>query len=342
MLTADFDFELPPELIAQEARERGTSRLLTLAADGTLEHRAFRDLPEILTPGDLLVVNNTRVLAARIFGTRSTGGRTELLLAERLGECEWDCLVKPGRKATPGTEISFEDGLTATVISRGADGRFRLRFSEPPERHLDRLGHVPLPPYIKRSDHPSDHARYQTVYATVSGAIAAPTAGLHFDRSSLEALRNRGIGIAELTLHVGIGTFKPVTADLVHEHVMDAERYELPEECATAVNETRKNGGRIVAVGTTAVRTLETVAAKHDGSVRPHTGSTDLFITPGYRFRAVDLLLTNFHLPRSTLLMLVSALSGRQRLLDAYAEAIRQRYRFYSYGDAMLVERRAS
>ena len=342
MLTADFDFDLPPELIAQEARERGTSRLLTLAADGSIEHRTFRELPDLLAPGDLLVVNNTRVLAARLFGSRSTGGRIELLLAEKLSDRDWDCLVKPGRKASPGTEISFESGLSATVTSRGADGRFRLRFSEPPEDHLEQLGHVPLPPYIKRSDHPSDHGRYQTVYASVSGAIAAPTAGLHFDHQSLEALRTGGIGVAELTLHVGIGTFKPVTADLVHEHVMDAERYELPEECAYAINQTKENGGRIVAVGTTAVRTLETVAAKNDGRVRPDTGSTDLFITPGYRFRAVDLLLTNFHLPRSTLIMLVSAFSGRRQLLSAYDEAIQHRYRFYSYGDAMLVERRVS
>ena len=337
MLTSEFDFDLPPELIAQEAQDRGESRLLTLAANGATENREIGLLPELLTAGDLLVVNNTRVIAARVFGALTSGGRMELLLVEEHSQLEWDCLVKPGRKARPGTTIHFEDGLVATVVGRGADGRFRLRFSEPPEAHLDRLGHVPLPPYIKRADEKADRERYQTVYASVSGAIAAPTAGLHFNDDLLEKLREQGIGIAELTLHVGIGTFKPVTVDLDHEHQMDSERYDLPSACAEAINETRERGGRIVAVGTTVVRTLESVAARHQGSLPADRGSTDLFITPGYRFQVVDMMLTNFHLPRSTLFMLVSAFTGRENLLAAYREAIRQRYRFYSYGDAMLV-----
>jgi S-adenosylmethionine:tRNA ribosyltransferase-isomerase len=340
MLTSEFDFDLPPELIAQEAQDRGESRLLRLAANGATTNCKIGQLPELLTAGDLLVVNNTRVIAARVFGTLASGGRMELLLVEEHSRLEWDCLVKPGRKARPGTAIHFEDGLVATVVGRAADGRFRFRFSEPPEPHLDRLGHVPLPPYIKRADDKVDRERYQTVYASVSGAIAAPTAGLHFSDDLLEKLRNQGIGIAELTLHVGIGTFKPVTVDLVHEHQMDSERYDLPSACAEAINETRERGGRIVAVGTTVVRTLESVAAKHQGNLPAGPGSTDLFITPGYRFQVVDMMLTNFHLPRSTLLMLVSAFTGRENLLAAYREAMRQRYRFYSYGDAMLVEGR--
>lgn len=340
MLTSDFDFTLPDELIAQDARPRGESRLLHLTADGSIDHHQIRDLPDILEPGDLLVVNNTKVIAARLFGRRAgSGGRVELLLAEKLSEVEWDCLVKPGRKARPGTILEFADALSAEVVDRRVDGRFRLRFSEPVEGHLDRLGHVPLPPYIRRPDRRADRERYQTVYASTSGAIAAPTAGLHFDERLLTELEDRGIGRTELTLHVGIGTFKPVTAKLVHEHHMDEERYELSRECATAITTTRARGGRIVAVGTTVVRTLESVAARFDGKILPHAGKTDLFITPGFTFRAVDLMLTNFHLPKSTLFMLVSAFGGSQKLRNAYAEAIDRRYRFYSYGDAMLIER---
>ena len=328
MLTRDFDYELPEERIAQEPAPRGESRLLVLDAEGPERHRRVRDLPALLRPGDLLVLNDTRVIPARLYGRRGEG-RMEVLLVEKLDEREWEALVRPGRRARPGTVIVFED-LSAEVIDKRED-RYRLRFSEPVEPHLDRLGHVPLPPYIHRPDEASDRERYQTVFARTPGAIAAPTAGLHFSEELLEEIAAAGIGIARVTLHVGIGTFKPVSAERVEDHRMDRERYEVSEETAEAIRRIRESGGRIVAVGTTVVRTLESCGGEAG------SGSTDLFITPGFRFRVVDVLLTNFHLPRSTLLMLVSAFAGRERVLAAYDEAIREGYRFYSYGDAMLL-----
>lgn len=353
MLTRDFDYELPADRIAQRPAPRGESRLLVLDAEGAARHRRVRDLPELLRPGDLLVINDTRVIPARLFARRVPGGgRVELLLVEKVGERDWDALAKPGRKARPGTELDLGGGLTAVTAGRPAeaeegveaeggevgDGRLRVVFSEPIEPHLERLGHVPLPPYIKRPDEAADRERYQTVYARRPGAIAAPTAGLHFDRALLAAVEARGAAVAPITLHVGIGTFKPVTAALVHEHRMETERYEIPEATAQAIATTRATGGRVVAVGTTVVRTLEGAAAG-DGTVPAGPGRTDLLITPGYRFRVVDTLLTNFHLPRSTLLMLVSAFAGRDRVLAAYREAIAMGYRFYSYGDAMFCRR---
>ncbi len=252
----------------------------------------------------------------------------EVLLVEKLSDREWEALVRPGRRAKPGVVILFED-LSAEVVDKRED-RYRLRFSEPVEPHLDRLGHIPLPPYIHRPDEASDRDRYQTVFARTPGAIAAPTAGLHFSEGLLEEIAAAGIGIGRVTLHVGIGTFKPVSVERVEDHRMDRERYEVGEETAEAIRRTRESGGRIVAVGTTVVRTLESSGGEAG------SGSTELFITPGYRFRVVDVLLTNFHLPRSTLLMLVSAFAGRERILAAYEEAIREGYRFYSYGDAIL------
>ncbi|HXU44232.1 MAG TPA: tRNA preQ1(34) S-adenosylmethionine ribosyltransferase-isomerase QueA [Thermoanaerobaculia bacterium] len=346
MLTRDFDYELPAAAIAERPAPRGESRLLVLDREGTERHSRVRDLPRLLRPGDLAVLNNTRVIPARLFGRSSSrsssagkaGGEVELLLVEKVGPRTWDALAKPGKRARPGCEIELAPGLAAEVLALGEDGRRRVRFSEEIEPHLDRLGHVPLPPYIKRSDDADDRERYQTVYARRPGAIAAPTAGLHLSAALLDELRAAGIGLAEVTLHVGIGTFKPVTAELVHEHRMERERWEIPGETARAIAEARRAGGRIVAVGTTVVRTLESAAA--EGEIAAGSGATELFITPGFRFRAVDVLLTNFHLPRSTLLMLVSAFAGRERLLAAYSEAIAAGYRFYSYGDAMLVERR--
>jgi len=338
MLTADFDFDLPDGLIAQEAMPRGSSRLLVIDAEGEKRHRSIADLPVLLRPGDLLVVNNTRVIPARLFARRETGGRVEVLLVEQMEPLEWIVLAKPGRHARPGATLSLAEGLTVEVLDVFDDGRRRVRFSEPIEPHLDALGHVPLPPYIKRADEAADHERYQTVYAAIPGAIAAPTAGLHFSPDLLNAVRSGGVEIADLTLHVGIGTFKPVTTELVHEHRMEEERYELPPATVDAIERTRAHGGRVVAVGTTVVRTLESAAAS--GTLAAGTGRSSLFITPGYDFRVVDVLLTNFHLPSSTLLMLVCAFGGRQRLLAAYAEAVEARYRFYSYGDAMLLERR--
>lgn len=328
MLTRDFDYELPEERIAQEPAPRGESRLLVLDAEGPERHRRVRDLPGLLRPGDLLVLNDTRVIPARLYGRRGEG-KMEVLLVEKLGEQDWEALVRPGRRARPGTEIVFE-GLTAEVVDKRED-RYRLRFSEPVEPHLDRLGHIPLPPYIHRPDEAADRERYQTVFARTPGAIAAPTAGLHFSERLLEEIAAAGVGIARVTLHVGIGTFKPVSVERVEDHRMDRERYEVGEETAEAIRRTRESGGRIVAVGTTVVRTLESSGGEAG------SGSTELFITPGFQFRVVDALLTNFHLPRSTLLMLVSAFAGRERVLAAYEEAIREGYRFYSYGDAMLV-----
>lgn len=361
MLTADFDYQLPEAAIAQRPLPRGAARLLVLDRQGAGRHRHVRELPELLRPGDLVVVNDTRVIPARLFGRRRPGGgQVEVLLVEQVGEREWDVLVKPGRKARPGTVLDFGSGadgepVAGEMIERQAapavgggegddDGRRRIRFSRPVEPHLETLGHVPLPPYIKRTDEAADRAAYQTVFARRPGAIAAPTAGLHLSEEILAALEARGIATTAVTLHVGIGTFKPVTAPLVHEHRMERERYEVPEEAAEAIRRTRREGGRVVAIGTTVTRTLEAAAlaaeaAGAPGDVAAGPGSTDLFITPGYRFRAVDVLLTNFHLPRSTLLMLVSAFAGRDRVFAAYQEAIEKGYRFYSYGDAMLAER---
>jgi S-adenosylmethionine:tRNA ribosyltransferase-isomerase len=367
LLTRDFDYSLPAAAIAQQPAPRGASRLLVLDREGEERHRRISDLPALLRPGDLLVVNDTRVLPARLYG-RVAGGEAgsesgtsrelELLLVERLGEREWEALARPGKRARPGAVIEISErggvgdegqgagapgsGIFAEVVALAGDGRRRVRFSEPIEPHLDRLGHVPLPPYIRRPDQPADRERYQTVYARRPGAIAAPTAGLHFSDELLTALTGAGIERAALTLHVGIGTFKPVTAPLVSDHRMDRERYEIPEETAAAVAQARAAGRRVVAVGTTVVRALEgaAAAAAENGEVPVGAGATGLFITPGFRFQVVDALLTNFHLPRSTLLMLVSAFAGRERVLAAYQEALSLGYRFFSYGDAMLVERR--
>jgi S-adenosylmethionine:tRNA ribosyltransferase-isomerase len=339
MLTSEFDYFLPEERIAQIPAPRGSSRLLVLAGRGPVRHRRISDLPQLLDTGDLLVVNNTKVIPARLFAHRQeTGGRVELLLVERLGPTEWLALVKPGRRAGPGTRLELEPGLEVEVVAKDESARYRVRFSEPIEDHLDRLGHVPLPPYIKREDSAEDSTSYQTVFASARGAVAAPTAGLHFTRELLDRLTDTGIGVAELTLHVGLGTFKPVTAERVDQHSMEAEWFDLPESTAAAIRETRQRGDRIVAVGTTVVRTLESVAAKQGSEIAADWGTTDLFITPGHDFKIVDLLLTNFHLPRSTLLMLVCAFGGQERTLAAYREAIAAGYRFYSYGDAMLIE----
>ena len=340
MLVRDFDFELPADRIAQRPLARGASRLLVLDAQDAARHRSIGELPDLLRPGDLLVVNDTRVLAARLFARRVPGGaRIELLLAERLDPVTWDCLVRPGRKARPGVRLELSERLRAEVTGQGEEGRRRVVFSEPVEPHLETLGHVPLPPYIDRADEPEDRERYQTVWAREPGAIAAPTAGLHFSRELLAALDARGVERAAVTLHVGLGTFKPVTAELVHEHRMDAERWTVPEATAAALARARADRRRVVAVGTTVVRALESAAEAGDGAPAAGTGATELFIVPGYRFRVVDVLLTNFHLPRSTLLMLVSAFAGRERVLAAYREAVELGYRFFSYGDAMLAER---
>ena len=339
MLTSEFDYQLPEERIAQYPAPRGESRLLVLDA-GPPGHRTVGDLPELLRPGDLLVVNNTRVMPARLLGRRQpTGGAVEIFLAERLDELHWQCLARPGRRARPQVRVRFEGGLEAEFVERLSAGRYRVRFSEPVEPHLERIGHMPLPPYIKRPDEALDRSRYQTVYAKVPGAVAAPTAGLHLSHDLLQRLAAAGVERTEITLHVGTGTFKPVRSELVHEHRMEAEEIEIPAAAAAAIRRCRERGGRVVAVGTTVVRALESSARRHAGGPRAGRLSSDLFIYPGFEFRVIDRLLTNFHLPRSTLLMLVCAFGGRRRVLAAYAEAVAAGYRFYSYGDAMLLER---
>ena len=356
--TDDFAYALPAGRIAQRPAPPGESRLLVLDAEGAGRHRRIAELPALLRPGDLLVVNDTRVLAARLFARRASGGGVEILLVEKTGPSEWLALARPARRLRPGTRLVLENppgnldwtpaggggevsaGVEALVDGREGD-RFRMVFGEPIEPHLERLGHVPLPPYIRRPDEAADRERYQTIFARHPGAVAAPTAGLHFTPSLVTALRAAEIGIAALTLHVGPGTFRPVTAARVEDHRMEAERYTVPEEAAAAITVARERGGRVIAVGTTVVRALETVARDHRGAIVPAAGVTGLFIVPGFSFQVVDLLLTNFHLPRSTLLMLVSAFGGHERVLAAYEEAVGRGYRFYSYGDAMLASRRS-
>jgi S-adenosylmethionine:tRNA ribosyltransferase-isomerase len=337
-----FDYELPPELIAQEpAERRDSSRMMVLdRAAGTFRHGNFPEIVDLLRTGDCLVVNDTKVIPARLIGRRlPSGGKAELFLLKQIGDREWEVLAKPGKKLGPGTQVSFGDGrLLASVTGRSEGGLRTARFKFQGDWHelLDELGATPLPPYIKRPEpRAPDRERYQTVYAEREGAVAAPTAGLHFTPAVLDRLQAKSVRLARITLHVGWGTFQPVITDRVEDHVMHEECYELSPEAAEAINRTRPDGGRIVAVGTTSVRTLETCA---DGSqVRPGRGWTRCFIYPGHEFRMVDVLLTNFHLPRSSLIMLVAAFAGRELVLSAYQAAVRERYRFYSYGDCMLI-----
>ncbi|MGE5589914.1 MAG: tRNA preQ1(34) S-adenosylmethionine ribosyltransferase-isomerase QueA [Bacillota bacterium] len=339
-----FDYHLPPELIAQEPAEpRDASRLLVVdRSRGNWEHRHFRDLPEYLTPRDVLVANDSRVMPARLIGTRlPAGGQAELLLLRRLDgalDAPWEVLGRPARRLRRGTQVRFGDGeLTAEVLDDGpAEGSKIVRFHYQGfwEEVLDRLGQMPLPPYIKAPLR--DRERYQTVYARATGSAAAPTAGLHFTPRLLAELKEGGVDMAFLTLHVGLGTFRPVQADRVEEHRMHAEWYALSPEVADRLNRARSEGGRVVAVGTTTARTLES-QVDESGVIRPGSGWTDIFIYPGRPVRGMDALITNFHLPKSTLMMLVSAFAGRELMLAAYAEAVRERYRFFSFGDAMLI-----
>lgn len=333
----DFDFALPPELIAQHpAAERSGSRLL----DGTGAEpvdRAFRELPNLLRPCDLLVFNDTKVIKARLYGEKPTGGRLELLVERVLQNREVVAHMKVSKKPLPGTVLRMDGGFTATLLGRWPENDgplFRFAFSEEPHVVMERHGHVPLPPYIEHGDTAEDEQRYQTVFAAKPGAVAAPTAALHFDQAILQALQARGIACANVTLHVGAGTFQPVKTENIAEHRMHSERYEVPQATQEAIAALRQRGGRLVAVGTTTVRTLESWAAGGEAS-----GDTSIFITPGFRFRQVDLLLTNFHLPKSTLLMLVSAFAGYEHVMRLYRHAVDNHYRFFSYGDAMLLAR---
>ena len=339
MKKSDFYFDLPEELIAQTPLERrDASRLLVLnKKTGELEHRHFYDLPEYLHEGDCLVMNDSRVLPARLLGCRSSGGSVELVLLRDLGEGKWECLSRPGRKTKPGTELSFGEGeLTATVlaVTEGGNRIVQFHYEGIFLEVLERLGKMPLPPYIKAEL--NDAERYQTVYSREVGSAAAPTAGLHFTQELLQKLADKGVRLCYVTLHVGLGTFRPVKEEEIEDHPMHAEFCMIPEETARIVNETKKNGGRVIAVGTTSCRTLESFASA-DGALSPSSGWTDIFIYPGYRFKCIDALITNFHLPESTLIMLVSALAGRETILHAYETAVKERYRFFSFGDAMLI-----
>ena len=331
-----FRFDLPDELIArQPAEQRRGSRLLYLdsvAAD--LRHQQFADLLSHIEPGDLIVFNNTKVIAARLFGQKESGGKVEVLVERVLGSHSVLAHIRASKSPKPGNQLLFEQDYSAEMLGR-VDDLFELRFSAPVLDVLDQIGHMPLPPYIDRADTQQDKSRYQTVYAEQSGAVAAPTAGLHFDDQLLVDIQAKGAAIAFVTLHVGAGTFQPVRADNIHDHTMHSEWLQVSTEVCQQVTDTKARGGKVIAVGTTSVRCLETAASS--GSIAPYEGDTDIFIFPGYRFKVVDGLLTNFHLSESTLLMLVSAFSGYQPIMQAYREAVAERYRFFSYGDAMFL-----
>jgi S-adenosylmethionine:tRNA ribosyltransferase-isomerase len=371
VLVSDFNYHLPEELIAQEPLEdRAGSRLLHIRTSGreagepellTLDDRRFRDFPDLLRPTDLLVFNNTRVFPARLYGRRAgvkaqpvgprnpaardfLQGAVEVLLTRQVSQNpnEWECLVRPGRKIGVGERLFLgpNDQMCAEVISRGSSGERRIRFQPVPDffAALEKIGHVPLPPYISRADSAGDRERYQTVYARERGSVAAPTAGLHFTPETLARIHEREIETAEITLHVGLGTFQPVRSERVEEHRLHSEAYSISEDAADKINRARRDHRRVIAVGTTTVRTLEYASRQSQREIRPGESEANLFIYPGYRFLAVQALLTNFHLPQSTLLMLVCAFAGRENVLRAYEHAVKERYRFYSYGDCMFVE----
>lgn len=340
MLLSDYDYYLPEELIAQDPLEkRSDSRMMVLDREtGEFTHKHFYDLLDYLEEGDCLVINNTKVIPARLFGAReNTGGKVELLLLNRKTDTDWETLVKPGKKARVGDVIEFGEGLLkAEVIDVLPDGNriVRFHFEGIFEEILDKLGEMPIPPYIHHQL--KERERYNTVYAKYDGSAAAPTAGLHFTQELLQKVKDKGVDIAEVTLHVGLGTFRPVKEENVLEHEMHSEYYQVTEEAAEKINKAKRNGHRVFSVGTTSTRTIETVA-EADGTMKAASGWTQIFIYPGYKFKVIDGLITNFHLPKSTLIMLVSALAGREHVLNAYEEAVREKYRFFSFGDAMLL-----
>lgn len=341
MKVTDFDFNLPEELIAQHPYEkRDEARLMVVDKNsGEIQHKIFRDVIEYLNPGDCLVLNDTRVLPARLIGAKEgTGGKMEFLLLKRTGKDEWETLVKPGKRALLGTRFEFGNGeLKAEVVGMGEEGARIVKFHYDGifEEVLDRLGQMPLPPYIK--ERLEDKEAYQTVYSKEQGSAAAPTAGLHFTKELLSEIQDKGIKLAFLTLHVGLGTFRPVKVEVIEQHNMHSEYYRMTAETADIINETKQNGGRVIAVGTTSCRTLETIGDEN-GRVREQSGWTDIFIYPGYKYKIVDALITNFHLPQSTLLMLVSALAGRENIMHAYETAVCEKYKFFSFGDAMFIK----
>ncbi|MBR2179767.1 MAG: tRNA preQ1(34) S-adenosylmethionine ribosyltransferase-isomerase QueA [Selenomonadaceae bacterium] len=340
MLLSDFDYELPEELIAQTPIEpRNASRLMVLdPLNETIEHHHFFELKQFLTEGDTLIFNDTRVIPARLIGHRETGGRVEVFLLRRIDGKHWETLVKPGKKAQIGNKIIFSEELSCEIVSHtDFGGRIvKFQFNGIFEEILDRLGETPLPPYIHEKL--EDSERYQTVYNRERGSAAAPTAGLHFTKEQMSDLKDSGINLGFVTLHVGLGTFRPVNVDNIEEHVMHEEYFSIPQETADLIRRTKENHKRVVAVGTTSIRTLE--SAFVDGELKAISGATNIFIYPGYKFKVVDAIITNFHLPKSTLIMLISAFAGREFILRAYAEAVKERYRFFSFGDAMLLTRR--
>ena len=340
MQRTDFYFELPDELIAQQpASERTGSRLLCLdAAVRHFEDHQFTDFPDLLREGDLLVFNNTRVIPARLHAHKASGGKVEILVERVVSEHEVLAHVRASKSPKPGGIIVLENGLEITMLEReGALFKLGFPLGASAISVIESIGHMPLPPYIQRDDNEVDQERYQTVYASQPGAVAAPTAGLHFDAAMMDTLKQKGIRTAEVTLHVGAGTFQPVKVDDIREHPMHSEYLEVSEDTVAAIEATRQRGGRVIAIGTTSVRSLESAA--RDGILRPYQGETDIFIYPGYEFRVIDAMLTNFHLPESTLLMLVSAFAGREFILDAYRHAVEEKYRFFSYGDAMFISK---
>ena len=336
----DFNYDLPEELIAQDPLEdRSSSRLMVLHKDtGRIEHKIFRDIIDYLNPGDCLVINDTKVIPARLMGIKEdTGAAIEVLLLKRNADDVWECLVKPGKKARTGARIVFGEGLlVGEIVDVIEDGNRMIKFHYEGifEEILDKLGQMPLPPYITHKL--QDKNRYQTVYARNEGSAAAPTAGLHFTKELLEKIKEKGVNVVSITLHVGLGTFRPVKVDKIEEHHMHTETFNISKEAADTINRARAAGGRVIAVGTTSCRTLES-AAVDDGTIPARSGDTDIFIYPGYKFKAIDCLITNFHLPESTLIMLVSALAGRDNIMNAYETAVKERYRFFSFGDAMFI-----
>lgn len=336
----DFNYDLPEELIAQDPLEdRSSSRLMVLHKDtGRIEHKIFRDIIDYLNPGDCLVINDTKVIPARLMGIKEdTGAAIEVLLLKRNADDVWECLVKPGKKARTGAIIVFGEGLlVGEIVDVIEDGNRMIKFHYEGifEEILDKLGQMPLPPYITHKL--QDKNRYQTVYARNEGSAAAPTAGLHFTKELLEKIKEKGVNVVSITLHVGLGTFRPVKVDKIEEHHMHTETFNISKEAADTINRARAAGGRVIAVGTTSCRTLESAAAD-DGTIPARSGDTDIFIYPGYKFKAIDCLITNFHLPESTLIMLVSALAGRDNIMNAYETAVKERYRFFSFGDAMFI-----
>lgn len=336
----DFNYDLPEELIAQDPLEdRSSSRLMVLHKDtGRIEHKIFRDIIDYLNPGDCLVINDTKVIPARLMGIKEdTGAAIEVLLLKRNADDVWECLVKPGKKARTGARIVFGEGLLVGEIVdviEGGNRMIKFHYEGIFEEILDKLGQMPLPPYITHKL--QDKNRYQTVYARNEGSAAAPTAGLHFTKELLEKIKEKGVNVVSITLHVGLGTFRPVKVDKIEEHHMHTETFNISKEAADTINRARAAGGRVIAVGTTSCRTLESAAAD-DGTIPAGSGDTDIFIYPGYKFKAIDCLITNFHLPESTLIMLVSALAGRDNIMNAYETAVKERYRFFSFGDAMFI-----